>query len=105
MIKSSYYGSCMAFNKKLLQYALPFPMTNEIGHDLWLGLIGELIGKVCFFDKPLILYRRHQGAFCRISNVEQKSQRALWRKLLGRIIMIRELMKFLLRIKINALRK
>lgn len=94
IIKSSYYGSCMAFRRELLHVALPFPLTNEIGHDLWLGLVAEMTGRVCFFNKPLILYRRHESAFCKISKMENKSKRNFGRKVLSRIIMIRELIKF-----------
>jgi glycosyltransferase involved in cell wall biosynthesis len=61
--RSAYYGSCMAFTRKLLQMSLPFPESKEIGHDLWIGLIGELTGRVLFYEEPLLLYRRHDSAF------------------------------------------
>ena len=94
IIKSSYYGSCMAFRKTLLYSALPFPLTNEIGHDLWLGLVAEMTGRVYFFNKPLILYRRHETAFCKVSKEENKNERSLLQKLVGRIVIIKELIAF-----------
>jgi glycosyltransferase involved in cell wall biosynthesis len=93
--RSAYYGSCMAFTRKLLQRSLPFPDTREIGHDLWIGLVGELTGKVLFYEEPLLLYRRHDSAFTQTGL--KGSQRSLYQKLRGRAIMFRELGKFLIR--------
>ncbi|WDF54714.1 glycosyltransferase family 2 protein [Mucilaginibacter sp. KACC 22063] len=95
VIKSSYYGSCMAFRKTILDVALPFPDTKEIGHDLWIGLVAEMIGKVIFYKKPLILYRRHSNTFTP-ANVG-KSKRRIYQMLLGRLIMFNELVKFYIR--------
>jgi len=94
MLRSSYYGSCMAFRKSILDDALPFPNTKEIGHDLWIGLIAEITGKVYFYNKPLLLYRRHQLAF---TPEGLKSKRTVYQMLKGRIIMVKELIKFISR--------
>jgi glycosyltransferase involved in cell wall biosynthesis len=91
VIRSTYYGSCMAFRKQLLVNALPFPKTKEIGHDLWLGLVGELTGSVFFYEKPLLLYRRHQSAF---TPAGLKSKRSIYQMLIGRFVMLNELLKF-----------
>lgn len=91
VIRSTYYGSCMAFRKQLLLDALPFPATKEIGHDLWLGLVAELTGSVFFYDKPLLLYRRHQSAF---TPEGLKSKRSIYQMLIGRFVMFNELLKF-----------
>jgi glycosyltransferase involved in cell wall biosynthesis len=93
MIKSSYYGSCMAFKKEILNYALPFPDTKEIGHDLWIGLVAEMKGRVCFHQKPLLLYRRHTEAFTPVT--VGKSTRSKFQILIGRIVMIKEVIKFI----------
>ena len=61
-IKNTYFGACMAFNRKVLDTALPLPKTMEIGHDIWLGLIAESIGSVEFIQTPYLLYRRHNTA-------------------------------------------
>ncbi|RFM35850.1 glycosyltransferase family 2 protein [Chitinophaga silvisoli] len=96
MLKSTYYGSCMAFKRSLLPHILPFPDTIEIGHDLWIGLVGEMLNaKVFFYQQPLIMYRRHSAAF---TNTGQgKSKRSLNAKLRGRVIMIREVIRFYLK--------
>ncbi|MEJ5961290.1 glycosyltransferase [Pedobacter immunditicola] len=95
MFKSSYYGSCMAFNRNVLEAALPFPDTKEIGHDLWIGLVAELRFSVFFFREPLIKYRRHEAVFT--SKRVGKSKRNLIQMLNGRFIMTKEIIKFLVR--------
>jgi glycosyltransferase involved in cell wall biosynthesis len=97
MIRSSYYGSCMAFSKRILKAALPFPDTREIGHDLWIGLVAEMVGRVYFYNEPLLLYRRHANAFTPV-NVG-RSKRTKYQMLIGRIIMLREVFKFLVKNK------
>ena len=99
MIKSCYYGSCMAFRKKILNAALPFPDTKEIGHDLWIGLVAEMLGTVYFYPKPLLLYRRHSAAFTPV-NVG-KSKRTKSKMLIGRLIMVKELIKFYIKNRLN----
>jgi glycosyltransferase involved in cell wall biosynthesis len=95
MIRSSYYGSCMAFKKRVLTAALPFPDTKEIGHDLWIGLVAEMTGTVYFYKKPLLLYRRHQSAFTPV-NVG-KSKRTKKQMIYGRMVMIKEVGRFLIK--------
>ena len=92
LIKSSYYGSCMAFSKEILKKALPFPDTKEIGHDLWIGLVAEMTGSISFMKQQLILYRRHTSAFTPVE--VGKSKRTKKQMLRGRIIMIKEILKF-----------
>jgi glycosyltransferase involved in cell wall biosynthesis len=96
-LKSSYYGSCMAFRRRVLEAALPFPDTKEIGHDLWIGLVAEMIGSVYFYPKPLLLYRRHQEAFTPVQ--VGKSKRTRFQMVRGRLIMIRAIMKFYIKNK------
>ena len=58
LIKNSYIGCCMAFNRKILEKALPFPKTIPM-HDMWIGMIGELFGQTYFCREQLVKYRRH----------------------------------------------
>lgn len=99
---SSYFGSCMAFKKGILNLALPFPETREIGHDLWIGLIAELTGTVIFYDKPLILYRRHLNTSTAAGT--GRSNRSLYSKLRGRYIILKELLRFYFRYLRNGKR-
>jgi glycosyltransferase involved in cell wall biosynthesis len=97
ILRSSYYGSCMAFKRSILEKALPFPDTREIGHDLWIGLVAELEGKVLFLREQLLLYRRHHSSFTHTGL--SKSKRSLVKKFLGRLIMVKAVMFFIIKEK------
>lgn len=58
LLKNSYLGCCMAFNRKILSKALPFPKDIPM-HDIWIGLICEVFYKPTFIADRLIIYRRH----------------------------------------------
>lgn len=87
---STYFGSHMAFRRWILTEALPFPHTDEIGHDLWLGLVAESIGKVTFLQDKLMLYRRHEGAYCGLF----EHKRPFWVCIKGRWIILKNLIQF-----------
>jgi glycosyltransferase involved in cell wall biosynthesis len=57
-IKPPFMGCCMAFNRKVLERALPFS-TRPIEHDTWIGLCAFKIGKVSIVNDNLLYYRRH----------------------------------------------
>ena len=58
LAKNTFLGCSLAFNRKILNKALPFP-KHIIMHDLWLGLIAECEGRVFFMNEQLFSYRRH----------------------------------------------
>lgn len=58
LLNGKYYGCCMAFKRKVLDWALPFP-NDLLLHDYWIGIMAELCGKVSFISEPLIKYRLH----------------------------------------------
>ncbi|HYG00792.1 MAG TPA: glycosyltransferase [Chryseosolibacter sp.] len=87
IIKNSYMGCCMAFKRKVLEKALPFP-NNTPMHDMWIGLIGEMNYDVKFLKMPLVYYRRHQGNASSSGGV---SGIALTRKMFWRITILRNL--------------
>lgn len=60
LYSNTYLGCCMAFNRKVLEKALPFP-TNIPMHDMWLGMIAEIFGKTLFCSETLVYYRRHSS--------------------------------------------
>ena len=60
LVKNSYMGCCMAFDRELLKKIMPMPKAVPM-HDQWIGLIGEIYGKPAFLDVPLLHYRRHEG--------------------------------------------
>lgn len=58
IIRNTYIGCCMAFNRAVLKKALPIPDSIEM-HDQWIGLLNEKYGHSFFLKEPLIMYRRH----------------------------------------------
>lgn len=93
-LNNTYYGSCMAFRRSLLKDALPMPSTREIGHDIWLGLVAEMTGKVRFIDTPYLLYRRHEDAKTSTSGLLHRSKRPLWLKIWNRVVVLYYVSKF-----------
>ena len=57
---NSFCGCCMAFRKEMIPIVCPLP-TKIVYHDMWIGLLALLTGRVRVIDKPLILYRRHDN--------------------------------------------
>lgn len=89
LIKNSYLGCCMAFNKNILDLALPFPKNLPM-HDWWIGMVGEAFFKTTFLPNKLIYYRRHGN---NASSTAEKSKNSLIVKLSFRIKLIWELIK------------
>lgn len=85
LYKNSYVGCCMAFNRNILDKALPFP-TNIPMHDSWIGLVAEMYGKTLFLDSALIKYRRH-GENC--SPTGEKSNNSLGQMMINRFNLFR----------------
>jgi glycosyltransferase involved in cell wall biosynthesis len=59
LIRNSYMGCCMAFHRKILDKALPFP-KNLLVHDGWIGLVGELYFTKTFIKEKLVRHRKHK---------------------------------------------
>lgn len=58
IIKNKYLGCTMAFRKKMLDYCLPFPKDIPM-HDMWIGIINDIYGKIFYIEEPLMQYRLH----------------------------------------------
>ena len=57
IIKQKYLGCCIAFNKEILNKALPFPENVKFcTHDLWLSLIATFYYKSFVINQPLLYY-------------------------------------------------
>ena len=99
-LNNTYFGSCMAFRRSVLEAALPFPKTNEIGHDIWLGLVAEMTGRVLFLDEPLLLYRRHDLARTNLSqSLLVRSKRSMVVKIWSRVVVLYHVAKYKLKQK------
>lgn len=87
LLKNSYLGCCIAFNRKILSLALPFPKDIPM-HDWWIGLIAELYGKTFFCQDKLIFYRRHGK---NISPTSDKSPYSFFTKIQFRLLIMKNL--------------
>ncbi len=58
IVKSCYWGCCMAVKKEFITRFLPF-RTNCVGHDQLTGLMSEKYGKTVFIDNVLTYHRIH----------------------------------------------
>lgn len=57
--KNGYMGCCMAFTRKVLEAALPFPPDIPM-HDIWIGNVAAYrAGGVKFIDDRLVMFRCH----------------------------------------------
>lgn len=51
-------GCTVLFDAKLKSYIFPFPI-KFVFHDLWIAAIAYNHGGICYYPKPLVLYRQH----------------------------------------------
>lgn len=100
LYSNPYLGCAMAFNRKILNYSLPFPSRIAM-HDIWIGLLTKLVGKVEFISDELILYRRHHNNF---SPSFGKSNFSFFFKLKYRLLILFYLVKRVYTIKLKNLR-
>lgn len=92
---NAYLGCCMAFRKALLIRVLPIS-THQVPHDIWIGLLAEIYGKVGFITTPLVAYRRHQHNLSPSGGVSRNS---LYFKVSYRMMLIYSLIRRVSKIK------
>lgn len=56
---SKLFGCTMVFNKNLRNYICNNSSSDAIMHDLWLGILASLKGKIIYDSLPFIYYRQH----------------------------------------------
>jgi len=72
LYKNTYLGCAMAFNRKILNKAIPFPKKIAM-HDIWIGLIAEVYGKSYFMEESLFQYRRHNNNYTYSFEINDKN--------------------------------
>lgn len=85
----------MAFKKSTLDKALPFPKELPM-HDIWIGLIAEIIGSTYFEEEPLIYYRRHGK---NASLTGEKSENSKYKMFTIRLLLVVKILKRIFRLK------
>jgi hypothetical protein len=85
LVRNRYLGCAMAVRRSLIEAALPIPPSVPM-HDMWLGALGSLIGRVTYIARPMIRYRRHSGNVSP-SHRQSWSRMVRWRlSLLGAVV-------------------
>jgi glycosyltransferase involved in cell wall biosynthesis len=82
-VRNRYLGCAMAFRRSVLEYCLPFP-ADVPQHDMWIGIVNQLVGKTEFIDEPLMSYRRHERNISPHQKHAPLAQMIRWRWALGK---------------------
>lgn len=97
--KTNYYGCAMAFERKLLDYAFPFPKNVE-SHDLWLALVANILSKNIHVNDNTLLKRHHSS-----NATSTISSRSIYKKVFSRIIFSLNIITIIKRIFLVKLNK
>lgn len=85
---SKMQGCTMAFNRKVLDKALPFPKKLML-HDAWFGLIAKKHFSTIFIDKSLLMYRRTGS---NVSTSGAESNNPYWFRIYYRIKLLLQIL-------------
>lgn len=99
IICSTYYGCCMAFNRRVLNHSMPFPKNDEVAIDLWIGLAAEVVGKVKFVETPYLLYRRSDNTVTQLGSLLSRSDRPIYMKIYKRVLTLFAVFKLIIQYK------
>lgn len=86
-LRNGYTGCCMAFRRRVLDAALPFP-ANIPMHDIWIGNVAAFFYSVVFINEPLVMFRRHEGV---VSCNGKGSRFSAWQKFMFRWNVLKDL--------------
>jgi glycosyltransferase involved in cell wall biosynthesis len=88
--RNRYLGCAMSVRRSLLRIALPFPASVPM-HDMWLGAVGAMSGRVSYLPRPYTRYRRHGNNLTPIRSQEPWHQLLRWRLTLAWLLALRTL--------------
>lgn len=87
IVRPAFYGSCMAFTRRILHLSLPLCPSLSVGYDQWIGMVACVSGRVLFYDKPYLKYRRLSTSVTTVGSLWTRSKRPLYRKVWDRAVM------------------
>ena len=56
-----YFGCAMGVRRDVLDIALPIPPFVHESHDLWLGIVGNVLGEMTHLERPSVQRRLHDA--------------------------------------------
>lgn len=71
--KNSYIGCSIAFHRKILTRAIPFPNMKHLLHDFWIGMVAETFFQPTTIPDKLMVYRRHENNVSPTTGVSSNS--------------------------------
>lgn len=70
-VAQEYFRGCsMVWNQELMSVVQEHPVSSEIPHDYWVGLLGYLFGRVYFCDEPLFCHIRYSDSSSSDGNIK-----------------------------------
>lgn len=93
LYRNTYVGCCMSFRRSCLKNILPFPNGVPM-HDIWIGLVCEVFGKVKDINECRMLYRRHG---MNASNTSESSTRSYLLRIKERMYLIFGILNLLMK--------
>jgi glycosyltransferase involved in cell wall biosynthesis len=88
--RNRYLGCAMAIRRNVLENALPFPAKVPM-HDMWLGAIGAISGRVSYLPQPYMRYRRHRNNLTPSHSQKPWHQLVRWRVAMAWLVALRML--------------
>lgn len=88
--RNRFIGCAMAVRRSLLRIALPFPDRIPM-HDMWLGVLAGLFGRVVYLPQPYLRYRRHASNLTPTHSTHALGTQLRWRLRLARSLIARAL--------------
>jgi len=76
--RNRFLGCAMAVRRSLLEVALPFPKGVPM-HDMWIGIVGSVSGRIVYLPTPYLRYRRHGNNLTPIRSQEPWHRLVRWR--------------------------
>lgn len=80
-------GCSMLFNVSLARLIVVKDTTKLLMHDWWVMLVASLMGKICYIEQPLVLYRQHSN---NIMGAKKRTKYTVWGERLIRLLTFRQ---------------
>lgn len=91
IVRNTFIGCNMAFDRSLLSVLLPFPSKIPM-HDSWIACCGYMFGQVYCHTRKVFHYRLHDNNFTKRKS--SNFQKVMWRIILIKSLSVRWLTSF-----------
>ncbi len=95
LMRNRYTGCLLGMRRAVLAHCLPIPPRVPM-HDMWIGMLCQLYGRIGYLPEPLVGYRRHT------SNVSSENHAPLPQMMAWRFWLLWQLAKRLVLMRFNT---